>query len=30
MQASSLMDVAGFTRRLEDTLIDLYRRIAAE
>ena len=30
MHASSLMDVAGFTRRLEDCLIDLYRRIEAE
>lgn len=30
MRASSLMDVAGFTRQLENTLIDLYRRIEAE
>ena len=30
MRASPLMDVAGFTHRLEDTLIDLYRRIEAE
>ena len=30
MQASILMDVAGFTRQLENTLIGLYRRIAAE
>ena len=30
MRASALMDVAGFTRQLEDTLIDLYRRIEAE
>lgn len=30
MCASPLMDVAGFTRHLEDTLIDLYRRIEAE
>jgi SAM-dependent methyltransferase len=30
MQASPLMDVAGFTRQLENTLIDLYRRIEAE
>lgn len=30
MRASPLMDVAGFTRQLEDTLIDLYRRIEAE
>lgn len=30
MRASSLMDVAGFTRNLEDTLINLYRRIEAE
>jgi protein O-GlcNAc transferase len=30
MQASPLMDVTGFTRTLEDTLIDLYRRIEAE
>lgn len=29
MRASPLMDVAGFTRQLEDTLIDLYCRIAA-
>jgi protein O-GlcNAc transferase len=29
MQASPLMDVAGFTRQLERTLIGLYRRIAA-
>ncbi|MEZ5526179.1 MAG: SAM-dependent methyltransferase [Gammaproteobacteria bacterium] len=27
---ASLMDAAGFTRQLEDTLIDLYRRIEAE
>ena len=30
MRASPLMDVAGFTRHLEDSLIDLYRRIEAE
>ena len=30
MRASALMDVAGFTRNLEDTLIDLYRRLEAE
>lgn len=30
MRASPLMDVAGFTRRLEDTLIDCCRRIEAE
>ncbi len=30
MRASPLMDVAGFTRQLESTLIDLYRRIEAE
>lgn len=30
MRASPLMDVAGFTRQLENTLIDLYRRIEAE
>lgn len=30
MRASPLMDVAGFTRQLEDTLVDLYRRIEAE
>ena len=30
MRASPLMDVAGFTRQLEDTLIDLYCRIAAD
>lgn len=30
MRASPLMDVTGFTRQLEDTLIDLYRRIEAE
>lgn len=30
MQASSLMDVTGFTRTLEDTLMSLYRRIEAE
>lgn len=30
MRASPLMDVAGFTRQLEDALIDLYRRIEAE
>lgn len=30
MRGSALMDVAGFTRQLEDTLIDLYRRIEAE
>ena len=30
MRASALMDVAGFTRQLEDTLLDLYRRIEAE
>lgn len=30
MRASPLMDVVGFTRQLEDTLIDLYRRIEAE
>jgi len=30
MRASPLMDVASFTRQLEDTLIDLYRRIEAE
>ncbi|WP_222932350.1 methyltransferase domain-containing protein [Allochromatium humboldtianum] len=30
MRASPLMDVAGFTRQLEGTLIDLYRRIEAE
>ncbi|MDD3182945.1 MAG: methyltransferase domain-containing protein [Alphaproteobacteria bacterium] len=30
MQASSLMDVEGFTRQLEETLIDLYCRIEAE
>ena len=30
MRVSPLMDVAGFTRQLEDTLIDLYRRIEAE
>ena len=30
MRASPLMDVTGFTRQLEDTLIDLYRRTEAE
>ncbi len=30
MRSSPLMDVAGFTRHLEDTLVDLYRRIEAE
>jgi len=30
MRALALMDVDGFTRQLEDTLIDLYRRIEAE
>lgn len=30
MQASSLMDVAGFTRQLENTLIDLHGRISLE
>ena len=30
MRASPLMDVVGFTRHLEDTLIDLFRRIEAE
>jgi SAM-dependent methyltransferase len=30
MRASPLMDVAGFTRNLEETLIDLYCRIEAE
>ena len=30
MRASPLMDVARFTRQLEDTLIDLYRRTEAE
>ncbi len=30
MRGSALMDVTGFTRQLEDTLIDLYRRIEAE
>ena len=30
MRASPLLDVAGFTRNLEDSLIDLYRRIEAE
>jgi protein O-GlcNAc transferase len=30
MQASPLMDVTGFTRTLEDTLMSLYRRIEAE
>ena len=30
MRASPLMDITGFTRNLEDTLIDLYRRIEAE
>ena len=30
MRASALMDVAGFTRQLEDTLIDLYRRVEVE
>lgn len=30
MRASSLMDETGFTRHLENTLIDLYQRIAAE
>lgn len=30
MKASSLMDVSGFTRHLEDTLIDLYRRIEGD
>ena len=30
MRASPLMDLAGFTRQLESTLIDLYRRIEAE
>lgn len=30
MRASPLLDVAGFTSQLEDTLIDLYRRIEAE
>ena len=30
MQASSLMDVEGFTRQLEDTLIDLYCSIEAK
>src|SRR5690606_6200765 len=29
-RASPLMDVAGFTHQLEDTLIDLYLRIEAE
>ncbi len=30
MRASPLMDVQGFTRKFEDTLIDLYRRIEAD
>ena len=30
MRSSPLMQVEGFTRQLEDTLIDLYRRIEAE
>lgn len=30
MRTSPQMDVAGFTRHLEDTLVDLYRRIEAE
>lgn len=30
MQVSPLMDVVGFTRNLEDTLIHMYQRIAAE
>lgn len=30
MRASALMDVVGFTRQLEDALINLYRRIEAE
>lgn len=30
MRASPLMDVAGFTRNLETSLIDLYRRIEAQ
>ena len=30
MRASPLLDVTGFTRQFEDTLIDLYRRIEAE
>lgn len=30
MRASKLMDVAGFARQLENTLIDLYHRIEAE
>lgn len=30
MRTSPLMDAAGFTRQLEDTLTDLYRRIEAE
>ena len=30
LQASPLMDVARFTRQLEDTLIALYRRTEAE
>jgi predicted O-linked N-acetylglucosamine transferase (SPINDLY family) len=30
MQASSLMDVTGFTRQLEQTLIDLYRDISSQ
>jgi len=30
MRVSSLMDETGFTRHLENTLIDLYQRIAAE
>lgn len=30
MRASPWMEVGGFTRQLEDTLIDLYRRIEAE
>lgn len=30
MRTSPLMDVAGFTRQLENTLIDLYRHVEAE
>ncbi len=30
MQASALMDVAGFAESLEETLIQLYRRIEGE
>ena len=29
MRASPLLDVTGFTRQFEDTLIDLHRRVEA-